>query len=52
MDRYESAKKAIQDLFSDTSVSAEETLENLQSLKDEIDIYLEAIAADLAAKEK
>ena len=40
-------KKAIDRLFSDRSVSAEVTLENLKDLRDTIDIYIDAIETDL-----
>ena len=43
----ENARKAIEELFSDTSVSVERAIENLQSLKDEIDVNMTALEADL-----
>lgn len=41
------AKKAISDLFGDTSVSPEETLSYLEELRDEIDSLIDAIELDL-----
>ena len=43
----ENARKAIEVLFSDTSVSVEMAIENLQSLRDEIEISIRALQADL-----
>ena len=43
----ENARKAIEELFSDTSVSVQTAIENLQCLKDEIDISITALKADL-----
>lgn len=43
----ENARKAIEELFADTSVSVQTAIENLQSLKDEIDISITALKADL-----
>ncbi len=40
-------RKAIDRLFSDRSVPAEVTLENLKDLRDTIDIYIDAIETDL-----
>lgn len=40
---YEKAKQAIQDLFNDTSVDEHTALENLQGLRDEIDILIDAL---------
>ena len=42
---YEKALKAIQELFSDTSVSQEETTAALNGLIDEIELMKETIAA-------
>ena len=43
---YKKAKEAIQELFGDTSVGADETKRQLKALLDEIDMYLEALAQD------
>lgn len=43
----QSAKKAIDDVFSDTTVPAEETLDRLMDIKDEIDMKIDAIESDL-----
>jgi hypothetical protein len=43
----EKARKAIEELFSDTSVSVETAIENLQSLRDEIDVSIESLKSDL-----
>ena len=43
----EDERKAIEKLFSDTSVSVGTAIENLQSLRDEIDISIEALKSDL-----
>ena len=40
---YQKAKDAIEKLFSDTSVSVEKAKENLELLRDEIDLYLESL---------
>ena len=42
-DYYEAAKRAINELFCDTSVSQGETKRSLQALKDEIDIHMETL---------
>ena len=42
-DLYEKALSAINDLFSDTSVSVDKAIENLESLKDEIDVLISAL---------
>ena len=43
----EAARKAIEELFGDTSVSVQTAIENLQSLRDEIEINIHALQADL-----
>ena len=40
---YKVALTAIQDIFSDTSVTREATAESLRGLRDEIDILLETL---------
>ena len=45
---YQVALDAIQNLFSDKSVSTRECEKNLESLKDEIDMLLGAIEVDQA----
>ena len=40
---YHLALKAIMMMYSDTSVDKEKTLRNLNALKDEIDILIEAL---------
>lgn len=47
--KIKSAKSAIDDIFSDTSVNAEETLDALKELRDEIEMKIEVIEADLEA---
>ncbi len=46
-DYYEAAKRAINRLFSDTSVSQGETKRSLKALRDEIDIYMETLEDDI-----
>jgi hypothetical protein len=41
------AKDAIEELFSDTSVSQSQTREDLEELRDDINAKIEAINADL-----
>lgn len=41
--KFEKAKQAVNDLFSDTSVDADTTRRRLQELKDEIDIMLDSL---------
>jgi hypothetical protein len=40
---YEQAKKAIDELFSDRSVSQEAAAENLRALRDEIAVLLDSL---------
>lgn len=47
---YQTAKEAIESVFSDTSVSQEQTLENLEVLADDIGMYIDAIESDLAGQ--
>lgn len=42
---YETAKNAIMDLFNDTSVSAQQAIENLTALQDEIEVLIEGLQA-------
>ena len=44
MSLYEKAKQAIMDLYSDTSVSAEETRRNLNSLTFEIEVLVDTLS--------
>ncbi|MFH1722907.1 MAG: hypothetical protein ABH950_09925 [Candidatus Altiarchaeota archaeon] len=44
---YEQARNAIEELFSDTSVSQEKAMENLQSLISEIQSMVEALKEDM-----
>ena len=46
---YQDAIKAINELFSDTSVPVSECRQNLQGLRDEIDILLDALDSNEAA---
>ncbi len=43
----DAAQKAIEDLFSDTSVSAAQTRSDLNDLRTDIDIKIECIDSDL-----
>ena len=43
MDEYEAALEAINKVFSDQSVSQQETRKSLQSLRDEIDVMLDSL---------
>ena len=45
--KYETAKKAIDEIFADLSVSQEETRDTLKELRDELDILIDAITCDL-----
>ena len=44
MNKLEKAKNAIEEMFSDTTVSIEETKSNLKELLDELEIMLEALS--------
>ncbi len=48
--KLEAAEKAIEDLFSDTSVSQESTLQDLGDLADQIRVKQECIRSDLRKK--
>ena len=48
MSKYDEAFYAARALMNDTSVRVEETIDNLRTLKDEIDIMLSGLAADEA----
>ena len=48
MSKYDEAFYAARALMNDTSVRVEETIDNLLTLKDEIDIMLSGLAADEA----
>ena len=43
---YEKAKEAISELFNDNSVSQDDCRGNLEGLKEEIEVLLEAISED------
>lgn len=43
MDSYETAKKAINDMYGDDKLSKEECIDNLEGLRDEIDILIDAL---------
>lgn len=51
-DFYNAALEAIDEVFSDTSVSQGETLESLRDLRSEIDAKMNAIRADIQRAEK
>ena len=51
MSTFEDCKRMINNLFNDSSRALEETLEDLQGLRDEIDNAIECIEADIEAKE-
>ena len=44
-DSYKRAKAAIMEMFSDDMFSKDECIDNLQGLRDEIDILLESLEA-------
>ena len=44
--KMKEAREAIRKVYSDTSVSVDETIESLQSLKDHISVMLESLATD------
>jgi len=44
---FEKANRAIHTLFSDLTVSHEQTLESLELLRDEMDILIEAVGNDI-----
>lgn len=43
--KLENAKRAIEDLFSDTSVSAQETREALEELMEDLEAKIESLSA-------
>ena len=47
----EEAKKAIEALFSDKFVDIQTAIGNLESLQDEIDMYIDALKEDLRRSE-
>lgn len=51
MTKVESIIKQIDDLFSDTTVSQYITIDYLQEIRDELDIKIEALEADIKNKE-
>lgn len=52
MSNYQIALEAIQDIFSDTVVSREETIETLEDLAGEIEMLIECIRADIRRSER
>ena len=46
-DKYEKALKAIKELFSDASVSQQDTIVSLEALIEEISIMVDAIKTDI-----
>ena len=46
-DKVEEAKYAISVVFSDTSVSPEDTLANLKDLRDDLDVRIDALIVDI-----
>jgi hypothetical protein len=46
--RYKAAVEAIEFLFSDTSVSLEKTIENLDNLQGDIEAKIECLKEDMA----
>ena len=51
-DLLQKAQDAIDDLFSDQSVTVETAIENMETLKGDIDSKLDALANDLELAEK
>jgi polyhydroxyalkanoate synthesis regulator phasin len=45
---YQKAENAIEELFSDTSVTPQKCAENMQELRDRIDEYVESLESELA----
>jgi len=45
--RYQEVEKAIDRLFSDTSVPAETTLRSLRTLRDHLDCLIDAVESDI-----
>ena len=48
---YDEVLKCINDHFSDTSRSKQETVDNLRTLQEEIEIMIESLAIDLECDE-
>lgn len=44
---YDEAMVAVRELYNDTSVSVQEAIDNLNCLKDEIDLLVETLETDL-----
>lgn len=44
---YEKALKAINELFNDDSVNAQIALDNMTSLRDEIETFIDALETDI-----
>ena len=51
MSKYDAAFEAARAVLSDTSVPIEETIDNLRTLMDEIEIMLSGLAADEAEEQ-
>jgi uncharacterized protein YoxC len=49
MTNLDEASKAIRAVFSDTSVSPETTLDRLETLRDEVNEYIEAVETTIEA---
>lgn len=52
MELIERAVTAIQQVHSDMSVSQQDTLQSLQSIRDEVDTMIEAVEIDIHGQEK
>lgn len=52
MQLIETAIEGIQNVHSDMSVSQQDTLISLNTIRDEIDILIEAVESDLRTQEK
>jgi 3'-phosphoadenosine 5'-phosphosulfate sulfotransferase (PAPS reductase)/FAD synthetase len=50
-EKVQEAKKAINAVFTDTSVSVRETLNSLEELQEEIGMYIAAVQRDVDAEE-
>jgi hypothetical protein len=49
-DLFEEARFAIEELFSDTSVDIHRTLDDMRALKEDIEMKIEALEADIRSK--
>lgn len=49
---YSKAEAAIEELFSDTSVSLQQAIENLEELKGTIDMYISALEEDMEVQDE